>query len=418
MPYGAKLRFKWKAKVLNWAEALTDTHSKPVAKLVAEVSSGILASGSLQLTEIARALKEPKRLHHTVKRLSRMLGKHVLWPELEGQILSRLAPTVTEDMILAIDPGDLNRDGGPKSEHWGRVRDGSKGEIVGGYPLLNVVARDLKKGTTLPLFCQLYSCQEKGFVSENHEILTVMRRVQAAIGSKRLWVIDRGGDRSALWNVWLKEDFDVLVRVTKQRHWLRGSFKGDVQELAKQLPTKHRGKLRKGSDKDIRFGLTRVRLPEHPDRPLSLIVVRHGKREPMVLVSTRLVRGKRQGERLIHNYLDRWACEEGYRFSKQGFDFERVQARSYTVLRNLVALAMVSWAMLAQEQHQSEELIQRGKRQKDKQRHRPKFPFYSILKGWQRLFSETTTLLHDRLRPGKPPGPLIQLTLPGLTPLL
>lgn len=73
MTYGAKLRFKWKAKVLNWAEALSGTHSKPVAKLVAEVSSGILASGSLQLTEIARALKEPKRLHHTVKRLSRML---------------------------------------------------------------------------------------------------------------------------------------------------------------------------------------------------------------------------------------------------------------------------------------------------------------------------------------------------------
>lgn len=415
MTYDAKLRFKWKAKVLNWAETFTDTHSKPVAKLVAEASSGILSSGSLQLTEIARALKEPKRLHHTVKRLSRMLGKHALWPELEDQILDRLTPKVTEEMILAIDPGDLNRDGAPKSEHWGRVRDGSKGEIVGGYPLLNIVARDLKKGITLPLFCQLYSCQEKEFVSENDKILTAMRRVQSAIGSKHLWVIDRGGDRSVLWNAWLKEDFDVLVRVTKQRHWLRGSFKGDVQELAKRLPTKHRGKLRKGSDKDIRFGLTRVRLPEHPGRSLSLIVVRHGKNEPMVLVSTRLVRGKRQGERLIHSYLDRWACEEGYRFSKQCFELERVQARSYKVLRNLVALAMVSWAMLAEEQHNAEELIQRGRRQKDRPRHRPKFPFYSILKGWQRLFAEATTLLHDRLRRVKAPDPLIQLALPGLT---
>ncbi len=54
--------------------------------------------------------------------------------------------------------------------------------------------------------------------------------------------------------------------------------------------------------------------------------------------------------------------KKAYRFSKQGFDFERVQARSYKGLRNLVALAMVSWAMLAEEQHQAEELIQRGKR--------------------------------------------------------
>ncbi len=418
MPHGAKLRHKWKAKVLNWSETLTDAYSKPVAKLVAEVISGILSSGSLQLSEIARALKEPKRLHHTVKRLSRMLGKHTLWPEVEERILSRLAPSVGEEMILAIDPGDLNRDGAPKSEHRSRVRDGSKGEIVGGYPLLNVVARDPKKGTTLPLFCRLYSYQEKGFVSENDEILTVMRRIQSTIGSKRLWVIDRGGDRSALWDVWLEEDFDVLVRVTKQRHWLRGNFKGDVQEIAKQLPTKHRGKLRSGSDKDIRFGMTRVRLPEHPERPLSLIVVRHGKLEPMILVSTRLVRGKRQGERLIHSYLDRWACEEGYRFSKQGFGLERVQARSYKVLRNLVALAMASWALLAEEQHRAEELIQRGKRQKDRQRHRPKFPFYSMLKGWQRLFAEATNLLHDRLRRGKSPVPLIQLDLPGMAPRL
>lgn len=130
------------------------------------------------------------------------------------------------------------------------------------------------------------------------------------------------------------------------------------------------------------------------------------------------MRGKRQGECLIHSYLDRLACEEGCRFSKQGFDFERVQTRSYTVLRNHVALAMVSWAMLTEEQHQAEELIARGKRQKDKQRHRPKFPFYSILKGWQRLFGEATILLNDRLRPGKPPGPLIQLALSGLTPRL
>ena len=239
MPYGAKLRHKWKAKVLSWSETFAKTHSKPVAKLVAEVTCGILASGSLQLTEIARALKEPTRLHHTLKRLSRMLGKHALWLELEDQIINRLAPLIGEEMILAIDPGDLNRDGAPKSEHRSRVRDGSTGEIVGGYPLLNVVARDLKKGTTFPLFCRLYSYLEAEFVSENSEILTVMRRIQSAIGSKRLWVIDRGGDRKALWDVWLEEGFDVLVRVTKQRHWLRGNFKGNVQDIAKQLPTKH-----------------------------------------------------------------------------------------------------------------------------------------------------------------------------------
>lgn len=420
MPHDAKLRLKWKVKVLDWAQGLSFSHSKPVAKLVAEVISGILSSGSLQLSEIARALKEPMRLHHTLKRLSRMLGKHALWPQLEQQVLERLAPQVSEDMILAIDPGDLNRDGATKSEKLCRVRDGSTGEIVGGYPLLNIVARDVKKDSTLPLLCRLFSYEDQEFVSENDEILSAMRRVESAIGAKRLWVIDRGGDRRVLWEAWLgKGDqvaFEVLVRVTDQRHWLRGHFKGSAQQIAGQLSCKHRGTLRRGSDKQIRFGVTQVRLPHQPERKLTMIVVRHGKREPMVLVSTRMARGRRQAEQLIHSYLDRWACEEGYRFSKQGFGMERVQARNYTVLRNLVALAHASWALLAQAQQQAEVLIARARRQKDRKRHRPRFTFYSILKGWQQLFAQGETLLYDRLRRKRPPSAIIQLALPGLSP--
>jgi len=421
MPHGAKLRRKWKAKVLNWSEPFTQSHSRPVAKLVAEVISGILGSGSLQLTEIARALKEPKRLHHTVKRLSRMLGKHELWEELEAEVLHRLAPQVSEEMVLALDPGDLNRHGAPKSEKRGQVRDGSTGEIIGGYPLLSVVARNVKTAVTLPLYTRLYSSEADDFVSENEAILSAMSRVQSALGRRHLWVIDRGGDRGRLWEKWLEEKegetaYEVLVRAANQRHWQRGRFKGTAQELAKQVPCKHRGRLRRGADKEIRFGLTRVRLPERPDRPLTFIVVRHGKSEPMVLLSTRMVRGRRQGERLIHSYLDRWACEEGYRFSKQGFGLEKVQARSYKVLRNLVALATISWAMLAKEQEQkhSEALLQYGKRQKDQQRYRPKFPFYSILKGWQKLFAEAKTMLHDQLRRRCTRPPLQQLALPGM----
>jgi len=410
MPYDARLRQKWKAKVISWASPLAETVSKPVGKLVAEVVGGILSSGSLQLTEIARSLKEPIDLHHTVKRLSRMLGKHVLWTELEDQILCRLAPAVHEDMILAIDPGDLNRDGAPKSGCRSRVHDGSAGEIVGGYPLLQVVARDVNKGTSLPLFCRLYSYEEPGFHSENAEIIATMRRVQAAIGGRRLWVIDRGGDRSALWKVWLADEdgFDVLVRADNKRHWLRGNKALKAQEIAKQLPLKHQGTLRRGSGKEIRFGLTRVRLPEHPNRPLTMIVIRHGRREPMVLVTTLHARGRRQGEKLIHSYLDRWACEEGYRFSKQGFSLERVQARSYQVLRNLVAAATMGWALLAENQHQAEELEKKGKRLKKK---RPQFPFYSMLKGWQRLFSGAASLFYDRFRRIIPQR---QLLLPGL----
>lgn len=410
MTYDAKARAKWKERILHWISPLAQVHSKPVAKASTEAVFGILSSGSLQLSEIARALKEPQRLHHTLKRLSRMLGKHALWESLEQQVLENMAPQVSEQMILAIDPGDLNRDGAQKSELRSRVHDGSSGEIVGGYPMLQVVARDTKKGATLPLFCRLYSYEESSFTSENEQILSTMRRIQTAIGASRLWVIDRGGDRNALWKAWLKEEFEVLVRADSKRHWLRGKEKLGAQQIAKNLPLKHKGTIRRGSEKNIRFGLTRVSLPSYPDKKLSMIVVRHGKQEPMVLVSTRLVRGRRQGQQLIHSYLDRWACEEGYRFSKQGFALEKVMARSYTVLRNLVALALTSWAILANRQSEAPELLGKSRRQKD--RKRPRFLLYSLLKGWQSLFAEARIVFYERLRKRKPCGLQGQLMLP------
>ena len=52
-----------------------------------------------------------------------------------------------------------------------------------------------------------------------------------------------------------------------------------------------RGRLRRGRDKEVPFGITRVSLPKHPDKPLWMVIVRHGKHEPLVPVTTRPVRG-------------------------------------------------------------------------------------------------------------------------------
>ena len=374
---------------------------RSVRKLMAEVVMGILCSGSLRQSEIARALKEPTRLHHTQKRLSRMLALHseVAWAA-ETLQLQQLGPWVTEEMIVVIDPGDLNRDGAPHSEGRSRVRDGDRGEIVGGYPLISVVARDVKQGTTLPLVTRLRSITESGYRSENHDLLGVMQEVQRHLTCRPLWVIDRGGDRGRLWDRWLEEGWPVLVRAANQRYWLWRGVRKTAQQIARALPLKHRGRLRRGQNKELPFGITRVSLPNHPDQSLWMVVVRHGKREPLVLVTTRPVRGRRQGERLIQSYLDRRACEEGYRFTKQGFQLEGVQARRLATLQNLVALASLAWALLAAYPERAGRLLAKARRQKPKKK--PRFPFYSLLAGWQRLFATARTIYHGWWRCREP----------------
>lgn len=54
-----------------------------------------------------------------------------------------------------------------------------------------------------------------------------------------------------------------------------------------------------------------------------------------MLVTTRPSRGGRQGEQMIQAYLDRWVCEEGYGFTKQGFALG-AQARHFITPQNLV----------------------------------------------------------------------------------
>ena len=387
----AKERNKWKVRIARCVNR-ADWVSRPVAKCMAEVISGILSSGSLQLAKIARCLKEPTRVHHTIKRLSRMLGSHseIAWAA-ENLLLESLAPKVTEEMIVAIDPGDLNRQGSTQSEGLCAVRDGSQGDIVNGYPLISVVARCLKTQVTLPLLTRLLSSKRGAYKSENTDLMNAMKCVRHHLDSDPLWVIDRGGDRSRLWDFWLQGHWKIVVRAMNLRQWCWRGSRGTAQHIAQRLPLKHRGKLKPSHRHSVRFGITTVTLKEHPEQPLSMVVVRHGKQQPLVLVSTDRVRGRRQGERLIQAYISRWSVEEGYRFSKQGFDLEKVQARKLSTLQNLVALATLAWGLLAAHQ-QDAMLLQTAQRQKPNKR--LIFPFYTLLQGWQRLFAEAQTLYY------------------------
>ena len=51
-------------------------------------------------------------MHHTLKRLSRRLGKHsTVAAAVEDWLLARLGSRVREDGVLVLDPRDRNRDG-------------------------------------------------------------------------------------------------------------------------------------------------------------------------------------------------------------------------------------------------------------------------------------------------------------------
>lgn len=162
------------------------------------------------------------------------------------------------------------------------MSDGNQGKQVGGYPLISVVARDVRRGVTLPLITRLLSANRPSHRNENSDILAVMEAGGQHVPGDALRVIDRGGDRGLIWKAW-------LVRVANLRYWHWRGGNGTAKQIARQLPLKHHGRMRPTSKQTVRFGITRGNLRDHPDTPLWMLVVRHGKKEPLVLVTNRPV---------------------------------------------------------------------------------------------------------------------------------
>jgi protein required for attachment to host cells len=66
--------------------------------------------------------------------LSRNLDDEDFTDAINEEIMRLAASRVTEDMVIAIDPGDLRKKYAKKMEFLGKVRDGSEHEIGDGYP--------------------------------------------------------------------------------------------------------------------------------------------------------------------------------------------------------------------------------------------------------------------------------------------
>ncbi len=229
------------------------------------------------------------------------------------------------------------------------IRDGSTGDIVDGYWLCQVIgveneAPKFTDAAIVPLYSALYSQKAPDFQSENEEIKTAFSQVAAACDGRGVWVVDRGGDRRELYTPRLAGAHSFIIHNTGERHVLAGRRKVETAALAAQCPmiyATHIVREEKGREVCCRldYGFRPVRLPEHPDVPLWLVVVRGLGEKPMMLLTNLSLRKNRKVLWwVVSAYLSRWRIEEAIRFIKQSYDFEDIRVLSYERLRNMAVL--------------------------------------------------------------------------------
>jgi len=177
------------------------------------------------------------------------------------------------------------------------------------------------------------------------QIFQAMRTVSDATDQRGICAIDRGGDRREILHFALENGLRFVICQRGDRHLLtRGGKKLPAGKVAWRCRFKEKRQVvleRDGEPekKTLRVGVVHVRLPERPETPLWLVVIK-GLSENPVLLLTNVAPPAEGGHGMwiADMYLTRWKCEETYRFLKQVYGLEDIRVRSYASLRSLYAL--------------------------------------------------------------------------------
>jgi len=338
--------FKAREQLKNFLGELSPRFSKPLGKFVGDMVYGIQASQDVKLSRIARALDEPISMKKLEDRLRRMLGSEGIEQGIPGAVARLGSRHVHQDTLIVIDPTDIRKLYAKKMEHLARVRDGSTGETGNGYSACLAVACESGGRRITPLHMRLWSSGAEGFTSQNDEVLGVIDQISSRAKKRGIYVIDRGGDGDWLFDGLDRRKLDYIVRLVGNRNLLHGRRTALAEELAASCPMKHIEIVTRETGDGVKsykleFGAMTVALPQRPDKPLRMVVVKGFGERPVLLLTTLAGTTSRKSLwQVVEGCLTRWRVEDAIRFVKQSYNLEDVRVLTYRRLKNMVALLL------------------------------------------------------------------------------
>ena len=390
------LATKLRNKITRFSGILSDGLDKTARRFLQEAIYGILASQSVMLTDIGRQLESYVSLKKIEERFSRQLKKPAIGSCLQERILSMAGEKIKENTLLILDLSDIKKKYAEKMEYLARVRDGSaEGDIVDGYWTKQVIATEPGSNEITPLYHALYSQESPDFISENEEIIMAVNQVGKAVNNKGIWVIDRGGDRDALYESLLTNKRNFIIRLVGSRDLIHQGKATRAIWLAYacRLPYERTiVKLIDGKEiqYNLRFGFLPVQLPGYKI-PLTMVVIKGFSGKPMMLLTSHPANASQKKVWfIIEAYLKRWSIEETIRFIKQTYDLENIRVLKYRRLQNMMALLLAVFYFVSVVLDQNQKLIiMAGHILKNAKRvfGIPDFKYYALGDGLANIFS-------------------------------
>ena len=335
--------------------------SVPDKKFLRDSTIGLLRCGKPVVCQMARQLPNQRtRFISRLDRLDQHLIKHNDFDDNIKQALPEVwLPFFSDDTPIILDLSDIAKRLAKKMDYLATVRDGSSGQLVNGYWLVELYA-SLSHKNPVPVLLEPFSHEEPYSAGQNPVVIKAVHKIFELTDNRGVLVVDRGFDGRVMFEDWLDHKYRFVARLVGKRHLLRligGLESGEAdnsgqwvpiqaRQLAEQTPTPHRFyKLIKRKGKPVvritQIGWVQVRLPGRQQN-MTLVVSRlAGHDTPLMLLTDLLVENLKDAKRVLRYYVRRWECEEGIRFLKSQVNLEKIRTFRWCAIRRLVLLAVV-----------------------------------------------------------------------------
>ena len=346
--------YQMKRKILTFTNKISERLPKPERKFTADITYGMLASGSCLLTDVVDQLHENSKKINIVDRLSRHLDKGTP-AQAAASYLQTVKKWVPADPVIHIDDSDVVKPDGYKFEALGIVRDGSestqtKNIYKKGYHVTEACV--LTAGShPVSIFSRIHSSAEKDYKSANAIAFDAMEQGAALFG-RATFAMDRGYDDNKMFLKLDELKQDYVIRLTSKRKLL---YHGKWTP-ATELRDRRKGKIKtsvfyKGKNHEAYLSHVKVQITASR-KDIYLVLVYGITEHPMMLATNKEIKSKEDVIKVARIYFSRWKIEEYFRCKKQMFQFESFRVRKLRAINALnfyITLCMAFLALVSME---------------------------------------------------------------------
>lgn len=380
-----------KREILIFSNKISKQLPKPDRKFTADMTYGMLASGSCLLTDIVDQLHEDSKKINVVDRLSRHLDRGVP-AQAKASYLQLIRKWVPSDPVIYMDDSDIVKPNGYRFESLGIVRDGSestsaKNVYKKGYHVTEACVLTTSSHP-VSIFSRIHSSAEKGYKSANTITFDAMEQGAALFG-KATFCMDRGYDDNKMF---LKLDAlkqEYVIRLKSNRKLLYHN----KWTYATELRSRRKGKIKtsvfyKGKNHEAYLSHVKVQITASR-KDIYLVLVYGITEHPMMLATNKEIKSKEDVVKVARTYFSRWKIEEYFRCKKQRFQWENFRVRKLRAINALNFYITLCMAFLANISMKAEtnalkvSIIQKADPIKEK----VSFCYYRLAKGIRGILS-------------------------------